>query len=1708
MFRQGVTKRGETISPGSKNYPSHHHSAVHSILHGKNNAKDDAASSSGRSSSRGSSPKKLNKKKSRKNSTGSGGTSGDSATSYNRQNSADSVGENSDTSLTLGSDNSWRKRSSSSPQKSSSSSSTNNRPHQVVERGGGDGGRQQFPPPPRSLSGSFTSGGKRSYSFDVGKQTMMKSKSFNNAGDRPISRGEASEPPGISPNSSPNINNNIIDEDTKKSLRRRPVDIPVRPDPPQSDRLSKSDSDRQIVQQYDEESESKLRLRSLSPSKTLISTAASTLTRGRSRGRMRDKAVKDMEEIDERFVDQQSPQQQHQQRGREGSLSRLGSASKLLRRGRSGARKRGNRDENSSPDKAVASPPRPLERDPVVGGEEEDGGGTQHDQASLMAVQVQPPSSPSYSPLVSMPKKGSWRSNAETQSLLSGDPLSHYDESMTSGSSTSSSSLGLKKKKSRRKILQSSLMKQIKRGSSLSRFSKSKNKDTPLDATQVDGTSSPDHSGTDRSGTNSTAPLSNASSQGSSYTNITVYEDGSVASSSLHRQSSTGTASTTVSSMLPPNHNPHSPNNLEWNPAMSLLNKMSALQRIESFSGEEDSDYTESQHANDDLEMEEIFYDADEVYESCSHSLFQKQMKHDEELDLSVVSEDRNISSKYKGKFMYRKKKSIDNVVGGLFRKKDHDSSAASLESDIRDFNKDKTKKRRSRSLSLRRIISRGDDEKEKEQQRVEALHHAMLESQQYQELKKQQQLQEAEENEYRQNMLQRSMSVDTHRNQSRTDSDGEGQFRRSSSLPRNTDIAHNHALAAIATEAGRRHRDSTRSSNERRIVRRDSKDPTGRRASFESENSSLRSSTSSHASRSSRASSSASRSARSHSRSQSRSHSRHKKKKKKKQAKHNCLICHQQVSSGNKMVDFMEFHFCVDCFRCAGCRRALGELDAEDPTLSGAQVISNARGSIVQCGACVMQLGRARVETSSPISSPTVTSSVPTKREVSVNYCALCKSGFTGYKGEVQCIGVNKFHSECLRREKGLVSSIGSRSLGSDGISDVVGHITPTSSIAGDELTPAGAAQNVSEKAIVRITLADNDGDIESNHLSNVFFVWPNKEDDLAEIEASEQDMKMEKFLRNNGQEVDLSVQVKYQLDMLKHQHNQFLTLPHLESDVDGRITDKFQISLHFSGVDTNLSAAVPQPSGPALLSIEPFPREKDSAKKVLRATWSYECDGIQHEFRFIAPFNSPYGVAWEIFEGDELDFTSCKLECFIDKMYNADISDRSSSKSTPRQRRRKSSRTSSGSACDWELRADELLDEMEDDKKVKAPKRASSKEEDSNPIDTSLKSLDKSGKGSLDKSSKSVSSTRTSEYSDGGGMLILHRKSRHVDPDREENDHFSELLSVASSSEAHSITLPTIIHVAVDKKSDDEIGLSLIEKNGSTVVSEVSKSGLFQSKLAEGCEILSVNGHKVRSPRSFIRMMKDVRGQIFVMASSSPSPPGAKFIVVKKSTLGYEEEEQGISFQKVNGVLRVQSIKETGVFAESNIGEGDLCLSIDGVPAISENVAMRSLTRAHGNVALLVFPMANFWKSVVELTIDDKYDRWWKSRSECVLFLDSDSSHPVNLSFDEETGLCAIQDNTGSDVNVKTMNTIISRVMKVLKESIQSYITAPKKKRDTSRSLSVSPSGKLQNRSDVYKRALVKLDEMRESGRLSDADYASAKRALTEVAINTTNS
>jgi len=323
----------------------------------------------------------------------------------------------------------------------------------------------------------------------------------------------------------------------------------------------------------------------------------------------------------------------------------------------------------------------------------------------------------------------------------------------------------------------------------------------------------------------------------------------------------------------------------------------------------------------------------------------------------------------------------------------------------------------------------------------------------------------------------------------------------------------------------------------------------------------------------------------------------------------------------------------------------------------------------------------------------------------------------------------------------------------------------------------------------------------------------------------------------------------------------------------------------------------------------------------------------------------------------------------------------------------------------------------------------------------------------------------------------------------------------------------LPKIAYIKIESEDDEcEVGLSLLEKNGATVVAEVSKSGMFANvPIKEGCEILAINGQSISGPRSVMRKMKGIVGQVLITVSDNPSPPGARFVVKNLQANGFvsalDPDSQDVTFQTIDGLVSVKSIAENGLFSESPISEGDICLSIDGVPATSDDVATRALARSQSIVAMLVFSLAGFWKSMVEFMIHEKYNRWWRTDSVCTLLLWGDEgSTSVTLMFDEETWLCKAEGNDKCEIELRSMNTIIERVRRLLSKSIAAYWAAPKdQSRDSSRSLSVSPSGKLQNRSDVYRHALVKLDEMRGNGTISAKDYEAGRHALAQVAIRT---
>lgn len=347
------------------------------------------------------------------------------------------------------------------------------------------------------------------------------------------------------------------------------------------------------------------------------------------------------------------------------------------------------------------------------------------------------------------------------------------------------------------------------------------------------------------------------------------------------------------------------------------------------------------------------------------------------------------------------------------------------------------------------------------------------------------------------------------------------------------------------------------------------------------------------------------------------------------------------------------------------------------------------------------------------------------------------------------------------------------------------------------------------------------------------------------------------------------------------------------------------------------------------------------------------------------------------------------------------------------------------------------------------------------------------------------------------------------------------SELLSVARSGQHYVVSLPKVVHIKARKESsEDDTGLSLIESNGSSIVAEVSKSGLFSSKLKEGAVVLAINGRPVRNPRHFMRLFKDAESKVTIMASDEPPIPGSIYTVVRKEKDSLPDIELlksnpndtadtlGISFEMVNSLVRVRHIDRNGIFANSMISEGDICLMVDGVPATNLNSVVRSLAFARGAISLLTFPLHNLWSNLINLLISDDYRRRWRG-SACELT--AHGGYPINIHFDSISGLC-FEETPGTE-SMKSdlchMNTIIERVMDMLVQSIK-VCRDPSEQRGSigsantrTRSLSVSASGSMKGRSDVYRRALIKLEEMKASGKLSKKDYNDAKHALMNIAI-----
>lgn len=408
-------------------------------------------------------------------------------------------------------------------------------------------------------------------------------------------------------------------------------------------------------------------------------------------------------------------------------------------------------------------------------------------------------------------------------------------------------------------------------------------------------------------------------------------------------------------------------------------------------------------------------------------------------------------------------------------------------------------------------------------------------------------------------------------------------------------------------------------------------------------------------------------------------------------QKKVKCIVCRQRLSRGH-CIEHMGLYFCAgldgpSCFQCAKCRCSLDHLTSEDARVNNAQVITNSRGSVVQCGQC-----------------STASFTEPKQKKV----CAICYRDFSSYNGEIQVLGEQTYHSACLKR-KSMKLTGQSADL----------HLETT-----DEPTPGDSAQCLPQKCCVKLSIQD--GSMRKReYLAAIFFEWEDKQNDMAKIRENEHSTKMEKFLMNdNSSPVDLSLEIAYSLDPFAFGNPNYsghlssalgashkysprktsVTFPvNIEIDDGGKICTDFVAELQWIGLQNpaNLEHVSSE------LTIQPYPYEDSSTvRKCMNQLWRHKYRGIIHEFQFSVPFKSQ-SLTMEMNEADELDLTNSRFDVYLD----IDPTQQQSQIMQDDHMAHNDNRITIPNVPDWESRADELMQEIDTYDFRAKPSRVASK-------------------------------------------------------------------------------------------------------------------------------------------------------------------------------------------------------------------------------------------------------------------------------------------------------------------------------------------------------------------------------------------------------------
>jgi predicted metalloprotease with PDZ domain len=175
----------------------------------------------------------------------------------------------------------------------------------------------------------------------------------------------------------------------------------------------------------------------------------------------------------------------------------------------------------------------------------------------------------------------------------------------------------------------------------------------------------------------------------------------------------------------------------------------------------------------------------------------------------------------------------------------------------------------------------------------------------------------------------------------------------------------------------------------------------------------------------------------------------------------------------------------------------------------------------------------------------------------------------------------------------------------------------------------------------------------------------------------------------------------------------------------------------------------------------------------------------------------------------------------------------------------------------------------------------------------------------------------------------------------------------------------LPTLVNeqVIASTTVESKHGLRIKQGNeGAIVIYHIDPDSpaFSDTELEEGCEILTINDHRVRSTRRCVEMLtyySEKNGMVDIVASIGDRPRGSSYLLAKSPSSrdifdGSGSTIDGLELEEKGGGVRVVSAPKSGYFSTLHINKGDCIWSIDGATITSVDDMRGALVEGTGAI------------------------------------------------------------------------------------------------------------------------------------------------------------